>query len=87
MSKTGAVRMEIGSRPLRDEITQLCVTRAANLQRGIISDPLELNLSTGTAFADLQSTTAPTIPTSTACPTIGRKPSATTKTSPTTTPS
>ncbi len=60
ISKTGAVRMEIGSRPLRDEITQLCVTRAANLQRGIIADPLELNLSTGTAFADLKSTPAPT---------------------------
>jgi autotransporter-associated beta strand protein len=59
MSKTGAVRMETGARPLRDEITQLCVTRAANLQRGIISDPLELNLSTGTAFASLQSTPAP----------------------------
>lgn len=60
ISQTGAVRMEIGDRPLRDEITQLCVTRAANLQRGIIADPLELNLSTGTAFANLKSTTAPT---------------------------
>jgi hypothetical protein len=59
VSKTGSVRMEIGDRPLRDEITQLCVTRAANLQRGIISDPLELNLSTGTAFADLKSDPAP----------------------------
>ncbi len=59
ISQTGAIRMEIGPRPLRDEITQLCITRAANLQRGIISDPLELNLSTGTAFADLQSATAP----------------------------
>lgn len=60
LSKTGAVRMEIGQRPLRDEITQLCVTRAATLQRGIIADPLELNLSTGTAFASLQSASAPT---------------------------
>jgi autotransporter-associated beta strand protein len=60
LSKTGAVRMEIGSRPLRDEITQLCITRAANLQRGIIADPLHLNLSTGTAFAKLQSNPAPT---------------------------
>jgi len=60
LSKTGAARMEIGNRPLRDEITQLCITRAASLQRGIIADPLQLNLSTGTAFANLQSTPAPT---------------------------
>lgn len=59
ISQTGATRMEIGSRPLRDEITQLCVSRAANLQRGIIADPLELNLSTGTAFAELKSDVAP----------------------------
>jgi hypothetical protein len=59
ISKVGAVRMEIGSRPLRDEITQLCITRVANLQRGIISDPLDLNLSTGTSFADLKSDPAP----------------------------
>ena len=59
LSKAGAVRMEISTRPLRDEITQLCVDRTAALQRGIISDPLELKLSTGTAFADLQSTAAP----------------------------
>ncbi|MEY3898614.1 MAG: hypothetical protein RLZZ214_4136, partial [Verrucomicrobiota bacterium] len=59
LSKAGAVRMEISARPLRDEITQLCVDRTAAMQRGIISDPLELNLSTGTAFADLQSTAAP----------------------------
>ena len=59
LSKTGAVRMEIGSRPLRDEITALCVSRAAALQRGIISDPLELGLSTGTAFAALASAPAP----------------------------
>jgi autotransporter-associated beta strand protein len=59
LSKAGAVRMEISTRPLRDEITQLCVDRTAAMQRGIISDPLELNLSTGTAFADLQSTAAP----------------------------
>lgn len=59
LSQVGATRMEIGSRPLRDEITQLCVTRTANLQRGIIADPLELGLSTGTAFASLRSTTAP----------------------------
>jgi autotransporter-associated beta strand protein len=60
ISQTGATRMEISSRPLRDEITQLCINRAANLQRGIIADPLQLNLSTGTAFADLKSTLAPT---------------------------
>jgi autotransporter-associated beta strand protein len=59
LSKVGATRMEIGPRPLRDEITQLCVDRAAVMQRGIISDPLELNLSTGTAFADLKSSPAP----------------------------
>ncbi|TAE76961.1 MAG: hypothetical protein EAZ65_08175 [Verrucomicrobia bacterium] len=58
LSKVGAVRMEIGSRPLRDEITQLCVDRTAAMQRGIIADPLELGLTTGTAFANLQSTTA-----------------------------
>jgi autotransporter-associated beta strand protein len=61
LSKVGAVRMEYdASRPLRDEITQLCVSRSAAMQRGIISDPLELGLSTGTAFAALNSTTAPT---------------------------
>ena len=59
LSQAGATRMEIGPRPLRDEITQLCVDRTAAMQRGIISDPLELNLSTGTAFADLQSSPAP----------------------------
>lgn len=59
LSQVGAVRMEISTRPLRDEITALCVARAAALQRGIISDPLELNLSTGSAFAPLQSETAP----------------------------
>jgi autotransporter-associated beta strand protein len=59
LSKAGAIRMEIGPRPLRDEITRLCVDRTAAMQRGIISDPLELGLSTGTAFADLQSTPAP----------------------------
>jgi autotransporter-associated beta strand protein len=59
LSKVGAVRMEYdAARPLRDEITQLCVTRTAALQRGIISDPLELGLSTGSAFAALNSTTA-----------------------------
>lgn len=61
LSKVGAVRMEYdAARPLRDEITQLCVSRSAAMQRGIISDPLELGLSTGTAFAALNSTTAPT---------------------------
>jgi hypothetical protein len=59
LSQVGATRMEIGSRPLRDEITQLCVNRTAAMQRGIISDPLELNLATGTAFASLQSAPAP----------------------------
>jgi len=59
LSQVGATRMEIGSRPLRDEITQLCIDRTAAMQRGIIADPLELGLSTGTAFASLQSTTAP----------------------------
>lgn len=61
LSKVGAVRMEYDViRPLRDEITQLCVSRSSAMQRGIISDPLELGLSTGTAFAALNSTTAPT---------------------------
>lgn len=60
LSKVGAVRMEYeAGRPLRDEISQRCVTRTAALQRGIISDPLELGLSTGTAFAALNSTTPP----------------------------
>ncbi len=59
ISKVGAVRMEIGDRPLRDEITQLCVNRTVALQRGIIADPLQLNLSTGTAFASLKSDPAP----------------------------
>lgn len=59
LSQAGATRMEISTRPLRDELTQLCVDRTAALQRGIIADPLELGLSTGTAFADLKSTTAP----------------------------
>ena len=60
LSKSGAVRMEYdAARPLRDEISQLCVTRVAARQRGIIADPLELGLSTGTAFASLNSTTAP----------------------------
>lgn len=59
ISKTGAVRMGIGDRPLRDEITQLCVDRTVAMQRDIISDPLQLNLSTGTAFADLKSDPAP----------------------------
>lgn len=58
LSQAGATRMEIHSRPLRDEITALCVSRAAALQRGIISNPLELNLSTGTSFASLQSAAA-----------------------------
>ncbi len=57
LSQAGATRMEISTRPLRDEITQLCVDRTAIMQRGIISDPLELGLSTGTAFASLQSST------------------------------
>ena len=61
LSKVGAVRMEYdAARPLRDELTQLAVSRTAALQRGIISDPLELGLSTGTAFAALNSATAPT---------------------------
>jgi autotransporter-associated beta strand protein len=61
LSKVGAVRMEYdAARPLRDEITQLCVSRTAAMQRGIISDPLELGLSTGTAFASLNSTAVPT---------------------------
>jgi autotransporter-associated beta strand protein len=61
LSKVGAVRMEYdAARPLRDELTQLAVTRTAAMQRGIISDPLELGLSTGTAFAALNSATAPT---------------------------
>lgn len=60
LSQVGATRMEIGTRPLRDEITQLLADRTAALQRTPISNPLELNLSTGTAFADLQSTAAPT---------------------------
>lgn len=59
LSKTGALRLEIGPRPLRDEITALCVSRAAALQRGIISNPLELGLSTGSAFAALASEPAP----------------------------
>ncbi len=59
LSKAGAVRMDVSSRPLRDEISQLCVNRVLAMQRGLITDPLELNLSTGTAFASLQSTTAP----------------------------
>lgn len=59
VSQVGATRTEIGSRPLRDEITQLLADRTAALQRAPISNPLELNLSTGTAFADLQSTAAP----------------------------
>jgi autotransporter-associated beta strand protein len=58
LSQAGATRMEISTRPLRDEITQLCVDRTAAMQRGIISNPLELGLSTGTAFANLQSDTA-----------------------------
>jgi autotransporter-associated beta strand protein len=45
------------ARPLRDDLTQLCVNRTAALQRGIISDPLELGL--GSAFATLNSATAP----------------------------
>ena len=61
LSQAGALRMEYdAARPLRDELTQLAVTRTANLQRGIISDPLALGLSTGTAFAALNSATAPT---------------------------
>lgn len=59
ISKAGAVRMEIGDRPLRDEITTLRVNRVVAMQRGIISDPLELGLTTGTAFASLQSAPAP----------------------------
>lgn len=60
LSQAGALRMEYDSaRPLRDELTQLCVARTAALQRGIISDPLELGLSTGTAFAALNSAAAP----------------------------
>lgn len=60
LSKVGAVRMEYdAARPLRDELTQLCVTRTAAMQRSIISDPLTLGLSTGTAFAALNSATAP----------------------------
>jgi autotransporter-associated beta strand protein len=59
LSKVGAARMEYdAARPLRDELTQLAVTRTAAMQRGIISDPLELGLSTGTAFAALNSATA-----------------------------
>lgn len=61
LSQVGAVRMEYDvARPLRDELTQLAVTRTAAMQRGIISDPLALGLSTGTAFAALNSATAPT---------------------------
>ena len=61
LSQVGAARMEYDAvRPLRDEITQLCATRVATQRRGIISDPLELGLSTGTAFAALNSTTPPT---------------------------
>lgn len=59
ISRVGAVRMEIGDRPFRDELTQLCVNRTVAMQRGIISDPLQLNLSTGTALASLQSDPAP----------------------------
>lgn len=59
LSQVGATRMEIGSRPLRDEITQLLADRTAALQRTHISNPLELGLSTGTAFADLKSDPAP----------------------------
>jgi autotransporter-associated beta strand protein len=60
LSQTGATRMEYdAARPLRDEISALCVARTAALQRGIISDPLALGLSTGTAFAVLNSTAAP----------------------------
>ncbi len=59
LSQAGALRMEYdAARPLRDELTQLAVTRTANLQRGIISDPLTLGLGTGTAFAALNSATA-----------------------------
>lgn len=60
LSQVGATRLEIGSRALRDEITALCVSRTASQQRGIIADPLELGLSTGSAFAALNSTVAPT---------------------------
>lgn len=59
LSQVGAVRMEYDAvRPLRDELTQLAVTRTAALQRGIISDPLALGLSTGTALAALNSAAA-----------------------------
>lgn len=58
LSKVGAVRMEYDTaRSLRDEFSQLCVNRTAAQQRGIISDPIELGL--GSAFATLNSTSAP----------------------------
>lgn len=58
ISQAGATRMEYdAARPLRDEFTQLCVTRVVAQQRGIISDPLELGL--GSAFATLNSSTPP----------------------------
>ena len=60
LSQAGALRMAYdAARPLRDELTQLCVTRVMAHQRGIITDPLELGISTGTAFAQLSSTPAP----------------------------
>ena len=60
LSLVGATRMEASStRPLRDEISQTCVDVVANQQRIIISDPLQLGLSTGTAFASLVSASAP----------------------------
>jgi autotransporter-associated beta strand protein len=56
ISQVGALRMEYdAARPLRDELTQLAVTRTSAMQRGIISDPISLDLSTGTAFAALNS--------------------------------
>ncbi len=61
LSQVGAVRMDVSDdRPLRDEITQLCVDGVAGMQRRMIANPTELGLSTGTEQADLKSTPAPT---------------------------
>jgi autotransporter-associated beta strand protein len=60
LSQAGALRMEYdAARPIHDEISALCVAKTAAMQRGIIADPLSLGLSTGTAFAALNSTAAP----------------------------
>lgn len=58
ISQAGAARMEHdAARTLRDEFTELCVSRVVSQQRGIISDPLELGI--GSAFATLNSAASP----------------------------